>query len=598
LGFSLSLRKYACHVQQRGNTYYFRLNVPSDLRHIFDKREMKYTLGRIPLQDARTLGNAIASIIKLNFKRIRNGHMSDLSENEIATIVEEEVRELLTVDQRKRVTEKESVAEKGSDPEENKEKFGLRGFEWIFPPSQKSLESNIEQNQWNEQVKWAANDIIQKREMNITEDSWEYNYFCFALCNAMWWFNQIGSKRDIGIYNSQLEDMSLVDDIVPGMKSRDSQSNQNANEKTGTPQSQEQTTQVRKVHTLSEIIDAWLSEGEWDQKTYNEYRASLKLLERVIGNKPVDQIERLTIKEYKDTLRQLPPNLNKHKKYKNKSIQDVIALVDKPMSTTTINKNLIRASQCFGWAVRNGYLGENPAENMTIDNKVRPRDQRNIFTTEDLVKIFHSKEYVNDSFKHSYQFWLPVIGLFTGMRIEEICQLHLEDICLVQGVWVFDLFEKHDDKRKTEAGQRYVPLHPFLRDDLNLPGWIKHLENKGYTKLFPELKKNNLGKYSHYPSRWFNDQFKKKLHLDNIEKKAFHSFRHTFTNHLKQKGVDYFVLAELIGHEIPGETLNRYGKNYEPKVLFDKVMKHIDYEGLGLDLSHLKKCKFTVNNQE
>ncbi|MFO8087227.1 MAG: hypothetical protein R6T91_05385 [Bacteroidales bacterium] len=89
---------------------------------------------------------------------------------------------------------------------------------------------------------------------------------------------------------------------------------------------------------------------------------------------------------------------------------------------------------------------------MTIKQQTRPQEQRKAFTTEDLIKIFNTNQYLNDKLKHRYQFWLPVIGLFSGMRIEEICQLHLEDIRLEQGIWVFDLFEKREDKRKTQAG--------------------------------------------------------------------------------------------------------------------------------------------------
>ncbi|MFO8087228.1 MAG: phage integrase SAM-like domain-containing protein [Bacteroidales bacterium] len=123
------------------------------------------------------------------------------------------------------------------------------------------------------------------------------------------------------------------------------------------------TTSEKHNPTLSEVIEAYLDEGGWAQKTYEEYKASLNLLLRVIGDMPVNQVERPTIKEYKDTLRKLPPNIDKNKRYKNKSISDIIALGDKPISTKTVNKNLIRASTCFQWAVDNGYMDKNPATN-------------------------------------------------------------------------------------------------------------------------------------------------------------------------------------------------------------------------------------------
>lgn len=101
-------------------------------------------------------------------------------------------------------------------------------------------------------------------------------------------------------------------------------------------------------------------------------------------------------------------------------------------------------------------MDKNPATNMTIKQQTRAQEQRKAFTIDDLIKIFNTNQYVNDKFKHSFQYWLPVIALFTGMRREEICQLHLEDMLIEQGIWVFDLFEKREDKRKTQAGQRRV----------------------------------------------------------------------------------------------------------------------------------------------
>ena len=109
MGFSLSLQNFACHVHQRGTVFYFRLTIPADLRHIFSKTEFKFSLGRIPLREARVRSNAIGSTIKLFFEQIREGNMSHLTEKEIAGIVEQEVRELLNVDWRKRVTEKKPV---------------------------------------------------------------------------------------------------------------------------------------------------------------------------------------------------------------------------------------------------------------------------------------------------------------------------------------------------------------------------------------------------------------------------------------------------------------------------------------------------------
>ena len=91
------------------------------------------------------------------------------------------------------------------------------------------------------------------------------------------------------------------------------------------------------------------------------------------------------------------------------------------------------------------------------------------------------------------------------MRLNEICQLHLEDIHETdEGVYVFDVRERKGvTNTKTSSSERLVPLHDFLRVDLNLPGYVAKLRGEGQTRLFPDLKKGRDG-YGQAASRWFS----------------------------------------------------------------------------------------------
>lgn len=67
------------------------------------------------------------------------------------------------------------------------------------------------------------------------------------------------------------------------------------------------------------------------------------------------------------------------------------------------------------------------------------------------------------------RYWVPALALFTGARAGEICQLRAGDVVDVGGVWCLNLtvFDREgrriDDKRlKTDASERFVPLHPSL----------------------------------------------------------------------------------------------------------------------------------------
>jgi len=47
----------------------------------------------------------------------------------------------------------------------------------------------------------------------------------------------------------------------------------------------------------------------------------------------------------------------------------------------------------------------------------------------------------------------------------------------------------------------------------------------------------------------------------------------------------------LLGHALEGQTKGRYIKRFQPKMLKEKVVDHIDY---GIDLEHVKRSKLVV----
>jgi integrase len=54
-------------------------------------------------------------------------------------------------------------------------------------------------------------------------------------------------------------------------------------------------------------------------------------------------------------------------------------------------------------------------------------------------------------------YWIPLIGLFSGMRQEEICQLHVED---VREAWGIN--SRPPRKLKNATAARLVPVHKDL----------------------------------------------------------------------------------------------------------------------------------------
>ncbi len=346
---------------------------------------------------------------------------------------------------------------------------------------------------------------------------------------------------------------------------------------------------------LSTVVEKYVQEqeksGNWTEKTKAEFLACLNLLKDYHGDIPVKSIDFKAMREYKEALMCLPANLKKHPQYRGRTIHEILEMdVPEPMSTTTVNKYMNRASSLFKFAVRNGYMTINPAEGMQLKKSKRDDEYRDAFSKDDLEKLFNSKEYIEGEHRSDYCFWMPILGLFTGCRLEELAQLHLDDIKESEGVWVFDINNDGAKKVKTKASLRLVPIHPFILDSLQFLQYVEGLKARGFDRLFPELAQRRDG-YGQTASKWFGRYKKRCGIVENGKKKDFHSFRHTFANTLKQiHTVEPVMISELLGHEVDSMTMGRYAKRYSPQVLLEQGIKKLDFD---VDMGNLQMSRPT-----
>ena len=326
---------------------------------------------------------------------------------------------------------------------------------------------------------------------------------------------------------------------------------------------------------LSEVSDEYWKENEsgWKERTIVEYQMfNKRLLESFGYETEVDTIDFQTVKDYRDKLKETGNR-------------------GKPLSIKRVNMYIEYATALFNFAKRNKYIRENPASGLMYKDKRSPDQITDVFDNEDLQKLFRSKEYVEDKHLNSHNFWVSLLGLYTGCRLEEICQLYVDDVKEVKGIWVLDINEQRSDQSVKTSERRLVPLHPFLVDDLKFIDFIKTIDDQA-GRIFPKLKRIN-NRYGHKVGDWFNRYKKRCRIIAQPRKKSSHSFRHTVTNHLVQKDIPEHQIAMLIGHANPNITTGRYGKKFEPKMLLDKVVKKLDY---GIDLSHLKNSKYVIKD--
>lgn len=328
---------------------------------------------------------------------------------------------------------------------------------------------------------------------------------------------------------------------------------------------------------ISEVLKKFRDErkSEWkSEKTLTTNESIYSSFAEITNDVFASELSIEHCRDYIEILQKLPANRNKLKQFRNKTVAELLEEADTftPMAKQNVNKYIRRLSEAFGWATSRGYITANYFKDLRVkdrNEKVRSKDQRQRFSHADLITIFSSNEYVNAKHNRTFKHWLPLLGLYTGARLEELCQLRFDDIRKESGIWVIDINEKEDKRVKTINSPRLVPIHKTL---IKL-GFIKYVEHLKLcyqdnilltNHVFPDIVKGRDG-YGHNPTKRFSS-FIEKLGIKE-EGKSFHSFRHTFADESKQNHKNPVMTAELMGHAVESETVGRYGKDYAVSTL-------------------------------
>jgi integrase len=234
----------------------------------------------------------------------------------------------------------------------------------------------------------------------------------------------------------------------------------------------------------------------------------------------------------------------------------------------------------FKWCVDADYCDKNYFKNLAVKVDDDDKQKRRPYTREELLRFVQSPIFTDKNLplERAYQFFIPLIGLFAGMRMNEICQLHTEDIREINGVWCIDVNKNSPDKRlKSKAARRIVPLHPVVIK-AGLIEYKKIMEEQGNERMWMELKFKE-GNYKEDYSTEFNKYIDK--HITDDREVNFHVFRNTLSDNLKQQGISISEapVAAILGHKHPNITFDTYGQSYNPKPLLEVLMK-LDYAKL------------------
>lgn len=347
---------------------------------------------------------------------------------------------------------------------------------------------------------------------------------------------------------------------------------------------------------LGELIKQYLLEKEEiDRKPIKrvmELAGTLNLFAEWVGAATkASEIDTRKVGEFRSMLLKLPPN--HRKRFKGKKLDWVLAEAKAkalaPMKKATVNGHLAIISGFFDWAISVGEVSADPAAKIRVSKSTSDEAARGIFRSEHLEKIFNAPLYKGcrserfifepgSTKVRNWKFWVPLIGLFTGARLGEICSLRTEDVVLKDGIWCFDLVRQ----LKSPASKRIVPIHPELHK-IGILQLAEQQRAKGAKMLLPDIPPPLAGFASNQPSKWFITFLIKTLGSEVKEEHNLvnHGFRHTMITRLRETMAPEGNQFIIVGHK-DRHTTKGYGE-YPIAPLYDAIMKVKQ----PVDLSHL-----------
>lgn len=323
---------------------------------------------------------------------------------------------------------------------------------------------------------------------------------------------------------------------------------------------------LHREDTLDALLAYWQTQKTRPANTVRETRHAAKLLRKITGAAlPASRVEKRHIVQLKDELRA-----------EGKAASTVGKLV-----------NLLRA--VFQVAVDNGKLPQNPAAGVKVPRNEFAEAARVPFSRESLHALFHSEVYTHGKRPQGgageAAYWLPLLGLWTGARLDELGQLEVGDIKEEEeGVWYLDFVPNpaKGKRLKNANSRRRVPLHPELIR-CGFLAYVEQTKAAGHSWLFPRLSSAPNRKRTASFSQWFGRYLRQVVRVSD-HGEVFHSFRHGFMTVGRAAGLRKEMLHQFTGHGTRDEG-DGYGGWTMPTLA--EGMGRIRYA--GLDLSHLYK---------
>lgn len=224
---------------------------------------------------------------------------------------------------------------------------------------------------------------------------------------------------------------------------------------------------------------------------------------------------------------------------------------DKPYSETylkTINNQL---TAIMNYAVRYYNLKENPCKKAGSIGKSHADEMQ--FWTTDEFKIFLKNVSEKPQSRAGF-----LVLYYTGLRIGELLALEYSDINFDEcRISVNKSYQRIGDRDvitppKTPKSVRTISIPIFLRDEL-----------KSYTEQLYAIHKHE--RIFPYTKHFFEHEMKRGTKNGEVKRIRLHDIRHSHASLLIELGFSPLAIADRLGHEKVGTTLNTYSHLFPQK---------------------------------
>ena len=594
------------------SSYLLNIKIPRDLREYFGRNQFKISLNSGIHSQSLLFAKVLYLEVQSIFSSIRMGTISKITVKQVKDILKDKIERTLNHSKHIVVDTNTFIESEVKDKIEE-----INGEERI-------LRTQLEQNYDGvlEHIEKEIARIIKSKDLTIDSKSLEFKelrkqFLELRLIRSKWkkelledsgksvndFRNEIYKKFNIKDEPTDLDLLAKLQTSESILGSRilrnDLVTTSKDNQIIKDSEVQEPVGDVspKLSETKEEFIGERLLSG-FSPKSTRELESTIDDLIEIIGDIPILKVTPNNARDFKKIISSLPKYRNQSPRYRGLTIKQILSLDGvEGQEPKNINKLIYRVRVFFKWLKNNysEYVPQNHFDGLSIQEKKfdKPRD---IFTNKELHKIFDTTPFLNNTIRNPHRrnklasFFVPIVAIHTGMRLEEICQLRLEDVYKEGTVDIIRVTISKETKLKTVTSQRIVPIHENLKR-VGFLEYCNYMKKQKKERVFWDLTKSRDG-YGRNIGRYFME-YLRKVGVYEFQSKVFHSFRHTFITTLLQNGVREEVVNGLCGHKQKTMSTTIYFKGgFPPDLLYEEGISKLNFEGINFGKLKIDWKKF------